>query len=75
MVAFMYGYSIQQQVQKKRLVLLDDVDALHMSNEKEDADYNVSSNTASEKMTEKEVYNIATNVWPDYSIDGPNRKD
>lgn len=59
-------------MQNKLEVFLGDVFPLYMSNEKQGADNNVSSNNIIVQRTEEEDENRAIYVRPGYSIDAQN---
>lgn len=50
--AFVYGDSLQRDVQNKREVLIGDIHSSYLSDEKENADDNVSKNMVTVDMAE-----------------------
>lgn len=73
--AFVYRDSMQREMQNKCEVILSDVDLLYMSTEKECADDNKSKSTVTVKLTGVRNQNIATDIWPVYTIDTPIEED
>lgn len=61
---FGYDQSMQRDVQNKRKVQLSDVPPPYASDKEEDADDNMSRNTAALEMTGVGDENSAMNLWP-----------
>lgn len=72
-VAFAYDGSMHHGVRKKHEVFLGDVNPLHMSDDKEGADNNVSRKTDTEKMTKGGDEHSAMDVQPAFWIDAPTK--
>lgn len=68
---FVYGDSMQRELQNKREFLLGDLNPLCMSDEKDAADDNEPRKIVSVWMTAEENNHSVIDVWPDYSTDTP----
>lgn len=73
-VPYVYGGSVECQVQSKCEALRGDVNQLCTSYKKDGADDTVSRNAISIEMTKLWDENIAMDVWQDYSTDASVEK-
>lgn len=70
--ALTHGDLLKQDVQNKRKFFLGYVVPLYMSDEKDCAYDNVSSNLTSCEVTGNGDENSSMDIWSDYSIESPN---
>lgn len=75
LVAFLYGGSMQCDVQNEHQVLLGDVDLLHLSDEMDGAGKTMSRSTFTAEMTGVKDKNIASHLSPNYLVDAPSEEN